>query len=107
MAEQAPLFAQEPTYSVAELSAGIGAALSRTFPDEVWVQGEIANLSRPGSGHVYFDLVGDGCRLRVTRWKPDRRVETAPRRRAGGGVRRGDAREARTRARVQWWAEGG
>ena len=49
--------------SVAELSAGIGAVLGRSFPDEVWVRGEIANISRPTSGHVYFDLVGDGCAL--------------------------------------------
>src|SRR3954454_5334368 len=107
MAEQAPLFAQEPTYSVAELSAGIGAALSRAFPDEVWVLGEIANLSRPGSGHVYFDLVGDGCRLRVTLWESDKRVVNAVLKRAGGAVRMSDGTEVRIRARVQWWAEGG
>src|SRR4051794_10846940 len=107
MAEQAPLFAQEPTYSVAELSAGIGAALSRAFPDEVWVQGEIANLQRPASGHVYFDLVGDGCRLRVTLWESDKRVVNAVLRRAGGTVRMSDGTEVRIRARVQWWPEGG
>ncbi len=107
MAEQVPLFAQEPTYSVAELSAGIGAALARTFPDEVWVLGEIANLSRPGSGHVYFDLVGDGCRLRVTLWESDKRVVNAVLKRAGGAVRMSDGTEVRIRARVQWWAEGG
>jgi exodeoxyribonuclease VII large subunit len=107
MAEQVPLFEQEPTYSVAELSAGIGAVLSRAFPDEVWVLGEIANLQRPGSGHVYFDLVGDGCRLRVTLWESDKRVVNAVLKRAGGAVRMSDGTEVRIRARVQWWAEGG
>jgi exodeoxyribonuclease VII large subunit len=107
MAEQAPLFEQEPTFSVAELSAGIGAVLTRAFPDEVWVQGEIANLQRPGSGHVYFDLVGDGCRLRVTLWESDKRVVNAVLRRAGGAVRMSDGTQVRIRARVQWWPEGG
>ena len=107
MAEQVPLFEQEPTYSVAELSAGIGAVLARAFPDEVWVQGEIANLQRASSGHVYFDLVGDGCRLRVTLWESDKRVVNAVLRRAGGSVRMSDGTEVRLRARVQWWAEGG
>jgi exodeoxyribonuclease VII large subunit len=107
MAEQVPLFEQEPTYSVAELSAGIGAVLGRAFPDEVWVLGEIANLQRPGSGHVYFDLVGDGCRLRVTLWESDKRVVNAVLKRAGGAVRMSDGTEVRIRARVQWWPEGG
>jgi exodeoxyribonuclease VII large subunit len=45
------------TYSVAELSRAVGRAVSRAFPDEVWVQGEIRDLSRPASGHVYFTLL--------------------------------------------------
>ena len=35
----------------------IARALQRAFPDEVWVSGEIRNLNRPASGHVYFTLV--------------------------------------------------
>ena len=38
------------------------------------MRGEIANLSRPPSGHVYFDLVGDGCALAVTLWASDKQV---------------------------------
>ena len=71
------------------------------------MRGEIANLQRPGSGHVYFDLVGDGCRLRVTLWESDKRVVNAVLRRAGGAVRMSDGTQVRIRARVQWWAEGG
>lgn len=45
------------TYSVVELSVLIGRAVARVFPDEVWVKGEIRDLTRAASGHVYFTLV--------------------------------------------------
>jgi exodeoxyribonuclease VII large subunit len=48
------------TYTVAELADLIGRAVDRAFPDEVWVQGEIRDLTRPPSGHVYFTLVDPG-----------------------------------------------
>jgi exodeoxyribonuclease VII large subunit len=104
---QEPLFSDEPTMSVAELSAGIGATLTRAFPDEVWVRGEIANLNRPPSGHVYFDLAGDGCTLGVTLWASDKQVVNAVLRRAGGAVRMTDGTEVRIRVRVSWYAERG
>ncbi len=93
--------------SVAELSAGIGTTLARAFPDEVWVRGEIANLSRPPSGHVYFDLVGEGAALGVTLWASDKQVVNAVLRRAGGAVRITDGTEVRIRVRVSWYAERG
>jgi exodeoxyribonuclease VII large subunit len=46
-----------PTYTVTELARRIGFALEDAFPDDVWVTGEISNLSRSRGGHVYFDLV--------------------------------------------------
>jgi exodeoxyribonuclease VII large subunit len=36
---------------------------------DLWVQGEISNLSRPGSGHVYFTLKDAGASLRCVVWK--------------------------------------
>ena len=48
---------EEHTYGVTELGRVVAWAVQRAFPDEVWVRGEIQNLSRPASGHVYFDLV--------------------------------------------------
>ncbi|HEY2812652.1 MAG TPA: exodeoxyribonuclease VII large subunit [Acidimicrobiales bacterium] len=106
-AHQEPLFDEEPTMSVAELNAGIGAVLSRAFPDEVWVRGEIANINRPPSGHVYFDLVGDDCSLGVTLWASDRQVVNGVLRRSGGAVRMTDGTEVRIRVRVSWYAERG
>src|SRR3954452_8072533 len=106
---QDALFAatEEPTFSVAELNAGIGTVLARAFPDEVWVRGEIANLSRPQSGHVYFDLVDGDCALAVTLWASDRQVVNAVLRRSGGAVRMTDGTEVRIRVRVTWYARRG
>ena len=104
---QEPLFAQEPTFTVAELNTGIGAVLGRAFPDELWVRGEIANLSRPPSGHVYFDLVDPEAALSVTLWASDRQVVNAVLRRAGGAVRMTDGTEVRIRVRVSWYPRRG
>ena len=93
--------------TVAELNRAIGLVLGRAFPDEVWVQGEIANLSRPASGHVYFDLIGEGSSIGVTLWASDRQVVNAVLRRAGGAVRMTDGTEVRIRARISWWPERG
>jgi exodeoxyribonuclease VII large subunit len=37
----------------------------------VWVQGEISNLSRPASGHIYFTLKDSSASLRCVMWKND------------------------------------
>jgi exodeoxyribonuclease VII large subunit len=36
---------------------------------DVWVSGEISNLSRPASGHIYFTLKDSGASLRCVMWK--------------------------------------
>jgi exodeoxyribonuclease VII large subunit len=36
---------------------------------DLWVQGEISNLSRPASGHIYFTLKDAGASLRSVIWK--------------------------------------
>ena len=36
---------------------------------DVWVQGEISNLSRPSSGHIYFTLKDSSAALRCVMWK--------------------------------------
>ncbi|MCQ3938701.1 MAG: exodeoxyribonuclease VII large subunit [Chloroflexi bacterium] len=38
---------------------------------DVWVAGEISNLSRPASGHVYFTLKDKNASLRCVMWKTD------------------------------------
>jgi exodeoxyribonuclease VII large subunit len=36
---------------------------------DIWVQGEISNLSRPSSGHLYFTLKDGGASLRCVIWR--------------------------------------
>jgi len=36
---------------------------------DVWVQGEISNLSQPASGHVYFTLKDSSAALKCVMWK--------------------------------------
>ena len=36
---------------------------------DLWVQGEISNLSRPSSGHMYFTLKDSGAALRCVMWR--------------------------------------
>jgi len=36
---------------------------------DVWVEGEISNASRPASGHVYFTLKDAGASLRCVMWR--------------------------------------
>lgn len=38
---------------------------------DVWVSGEISNLSRPNSGHIYFTLKDKNASLRCVMWKTD------------------------------------
>jgi exodeoxyribonuclease VII large subunit len=38
---------------------------------DIWVQGEISNFSRPASGHLYFTLKDPGASLRCVMWKLD------------------------------------
>lgn len=60
-----PLFEQEPppaprgahSYGVAEFNGLLSRAVDELFPDDIWVEGEISNLTRSKVGHVYFDLV--------------------------------------------------
>ncbi len=42
--------------SVSALTRMIKRALEDHFPERVMVAGEISNLKRQGSGHVYFSL---------------------------------------------------
>jgi exodeoxyribonuclease VII large subunit len=38
---------------------------------DLWVQGEISNVSRPASGHIYFTIKDTGASLRAVMWRGD------------------------------------
>ena len=55
-------------FSVGELSAQIKDLVEAGFPS-VWVSGEISNLARPSSGHIYLTLKDDTAQLKAVVWR--------------------------------------
>ena len=58
--------------SVTQLTAQIKDLLEGSFPD-VWVEGEISNLSVPQSGHVYFTLKDQHSQVRAVLFRSSQR----------------------------------
>jgi exodeoxyribonuclease VII large subunit len=56
--------------TVSELTARVKATLERGFSD-VALRGEVSNLARPRSGHVYLCLKDDTAQVRAVLWKND------------------------------------
>ena len=50
-------------YTVDRLNKAARKLLESTF-SQVWVEGEISNLSAPGSGHLYFTLKDGSAQIR-------------------------------------------
>lgn len=66
---QIPLF-QPPSWTVTNLTRYLRALLeSDANLQDVWVVGEVSNLSRPASGHLYFTLKDSGAALRCVMWR--------------------------------------
>ena len=100
---------ESATLSVAEVCELLGRAVRSAFPAEVWVRGEIHDLKRPPSGHVYFDLCDPGelggampARLSVALFAKQRDVVNRILRRAGGAVRMTDGVEVRLRGALEF-----
>ncbi len=53
---------------VSELNAEVSLLLQSGFP-LLWVEGEISNLSRPSSGHLYFSLKDSKAQVRCAMFK--------------------------------------
>lgn len=54
--------------SVSEVTACVKQALETTF-DDVWVTGEVSNLVRAASGHLYLSLKDEGALLKAVVWR--------------------------------------
>lgn len=55
-------------YSVSRLNAEARALLEESFP-ALWVEGELSNLARPRSGHIYFSLKDDASQVRCAMFR--------------------------------------
>lgn len=76
---------EEKTYRISEISLGIQVALQETFPEKLWILGEIQGLDRSKHGkHWYFQLCetvdeGEVYRLSATIWNSIHRSLFGPR----------------------------
>lgn len=62
------IFAEKTILTVSRLTALIRGVLEENF-EQVWVQGEVSNISFPSSGHLYFTLKDAGAQLRCVMFK--------------------------------------
>lgn len=61
-----------PFWTVSELTFYLSQLLEVDEQlQDLWVQGEISNLSRPASGHLYFTLKDKQCALRCVMWRSE------------------------------------
>jgi exodeoxyribonuclease VII large subunit len=69
--EQMNLFLNEPVISsVSEVTAHIRDLMEGDpVLQDVWVKGEVSNLSVPKSGHMYFTIKDEGAALKCIMWR--------------------------------------
>ena len=60
-------------YTVSQLNLEVRALLDANYPP-LWIEGEISNLARPRSGHLYFSLKDDNCQVRCAMFRMHNRL---------------------------------
>jgi exodeoxyribonuclease VII large subunit len=70
LARMQPTLFSTQQWTVSKLTFYIRRLLEENeILQDVWVRGEISNLSRPASGHVYFTLKDPSAALKCVMWK--------------------------------------
>ncbi|HSS65938.1 MAG TPA: exodeoxyribonuclease VII large subunit [Gammaproteobacteria bacterium] len=65
-------------YTVSRLNLEVKSLIESSYPP-IWVEGEISNLARPRSGHIYFSLKDDNCQVRCAMFRmQNRQLEFDP-----------------------------
>ena len=79
MWDQLDLFIQpDRPYTVSEVTSRIRALLEQEpFLQDLWITGEISNLSRASSGHIYLTIKDAGAQLSGVIWRSQARNITA------------------------------
>ena len=62
------IFSEKTILTVSRLTALLRGVLEENF-EQLWVQGEVSNVSYPSSGHCYFTLKDSGAQLRCVMFK--------------------------------------
>lgn len=55
-------------YTISRLNREVRSVLEDVFPP-IWVQGELTNLAKPASGHLYFTLKDNAAQVRCAMFK--------------------------------------
>ncbi|WP_348764931.1 exodeoxyribonuclease VII large subunit [uncultured Salinisphaera sp.] len=84
-------------FSVSELNASVRQLLEHSY-GLLWVEGEISNLARPRSGHMYFSLKDGDAQVRAALFRGKARLMRTP---------LADGDQVRVRARVSLYAARG
>lgn len=73
--DMAPIYPQarqelpsSAVYTVSELNHEVRSILEANYP-LIWIEGELSNLSRPASGHLYFSLKDAHCQIRCAMFR--------------------------------------
>ena len=64
-------------YTVSRLNLEARAVLEESF-STVWIEGEVSNLARPRSGHMYFTLKDEHCQVRCAMFRMHNRALSFP-----------------------------
>lgn len=59
---------QRQVYSVSQLNQEVKQLLQKNFP-LLWIEGELSNLARPASGHMYFSLKDEQAQVRCAMFR--------------------------------------
>ncbi len=59
---------QRQVYSVSQLNQEVKQLLQKKFP-LLWIEGELSNLARPTSGHMYFSLKDEQAQVRCAMFR--------------------------------------
>jgi len=62
-------FPNRNVYTPSELNREVRLHLEAGF-QVLWIEGEISNLARPASGHIYFSLKDDKAQIRCAMFRP-------------------------------------
>jgi exodeoxyribonuclease VII large subunit len=60
-------------FTVSALNHAVSELLSDNFP-LIWVEGEISNIARPASGHLYFSLKDENAQIRCAMFRGKNRL---------------------------------
>jgi len=92
-----PTQPERVVFSVSELNGAVRELLEHSF-GLLWVEGEISNLARPRSGHMYFSLKDGGAQVRCALFRNKARLIRGP---------LNDGDQVRIRARVSLYGARG